>query len=463
MDTKGRKGKKSKLSNINIGLIFFLVILVYIIICVIMFFSSKHITGYEVKTGSLSVSNVYEGVALRQEEVIDSGTAGYVNYFATEGEKVGYNNLVCCVDETGALQDYVVKNSSDGNNTLTEKDLSEIKNEMVNFSTSYNPREYLSTYDFKNAIQSDVLKFSNRNLLNSLEEIKAQSSLMTLCNSPKSGIVVYCIDGFERAVPSDINEGWFDKAAYEENKKQLINNSIVEPGDPLYKLTSNEKWSIVIPVEPERKEELLNEKVIKVKFLKNQYESWAEVYDVTGSDDGSYIVLNFTNSMLTFVTDRFINVELMTDVETGLKIPNSAIVEKAFFLVPESYITIGKNGTEGVLRETYNEDGVMVPEFVPTTVYNKIDGEVYLDDSSLRLGDRLKMTDSEQTFVLSKSATLTGVYNINKGYADFKQIQVINQNEEYSIVQSNTMYGLVPYDYIVLDADSVQVDEFIYE
>ena len=35
--------------NLNIGMIFFAVILIYIIICVYMFFSQKQIYGYEVK------------------------------------------------------------------------------------------------------------------------------------------------------------------------------------------------------------------------------------------------------------------------------------------------------------------------------------------------------------------------------------------------------------------------------
>ena len=104
----------------------------------------------------------------------------------------------------------------------------------------------------------------------------------------------------------------------------------------------------------------------------------------------------------------------------------------------------------------------------PIIVITKMDlveenDEVYLDDSNLRLGDRIDMPDSQQTFVISKSGTLTGVYNINKGYADFKEIEVLNSNEEYSIVKSNSAYGLVAYDYIVLDAESVETDEFIYE
>lgn len=451
--------------NVNIGLIFFLIILFYIVICIFMFFSSKHVTGYQVKNGSLSVSNIYEGIALRDEIVVSAGSAGYVNYFATEGEKVGTGNLVCGIDETGALQDYISQNNESGSNSLNEKDLSSLKNEMINFSTSFNEKDFSSTYDFKYAIQGDVLKFSNRNLLNSLEDLTSQSALIKLCNSPASGIVIYSVDGYENKHAINACKEWFDKEKYEENKVQLINNDIVSIGDPLFKLSNSESWSIIIQVEENRVQELVDEKYVKVKFLKNQYESWAKITPVDGADDGHYIQLTFTNSMITFVQDRYINIELLLDSENGLKVPNSAICEKSFFIVPMDYLTKGGDGNDCVLRETYNENGQMIPEYIPVTVYseNSENHEVYLDDSNLRLGDRIDMPDSEQTFVISKSGTLTGVYNINKGYADFKEIEVLNSNDEYSIVKSNSAYGLVAYDYIVLDAESVETDEFIYE
>ena len=59
--------------------------------------------------------------------------------------------------------------------------------------------------------------------------------------------------------------------------------------------------------------------------------------------------------------------------------------------------------------------------------------------------------------------SLIGVYNINKGYADFTAITILSSNEEYAIVKSNTTYGLSEYDYIVLDASTVNADDFVYE
>ena len=84
-----------------------------------------------------------------------------------------------------------------------------------------------------------------------------------------------------------------------------------------------------------------------------------------------------------------------------------------------------------------------------------------MDTSVLKTGDILYKTDSQETYTVSKRATLIGVYNVNKGYADFKQINILYQNDEYAIVKANTTYGLNVYDYIVLDGAAVSDDQII--
>ena len=356
-------------------------------------------------------------------------------------------------------------NSADGNEVfLSEADLLEIRNEVADFSGSFQKNNFVSTYDFKFNVQGSVLKLSNSNLLNNISDLYGTSigSSINVCNAPESGIVVYSVDGFEDYQSSDITAEWFDKENYE--KTQLISNEIVETGQPIYKLCTDENWKLLFPLENERAQELLEEEYVKVKFLKNQNESWGKVNVITGQDNDTYVELTFTNSMISFATDRFVDIELITDIETGLKVPNTSIVEKEFFLIPTDFVE--KNGASselGVLRETYNEDGSIIPEFISVNIYNEENGEYYVDDTVLRIGDKLLKTESTETFTVSKAGTLVGVYNINKGYAEFKQIQILNQNEEYSIVKSNTNYGLIAYDHIVLDAESVDEDEFIYQ
>ncbi len=450
--------------NINIGIICFLVIMVYIVICSFMYFTSKHIVGYEVKTGSLSVSNVYEGIAIRDETIVSSEYAGYVNYYARESEKVGAGGIVCSVDETGQLQNLMERDESQGTVMLSENDISEIKNEIVDFSTAFDSSNFQAAYDFKYAIKSSVMKYANSNLLSGLEALEETGStgLINICTCPESGIVVYSVDGFEDKTIYDVDETWFEKGEYD--KQQLISNEIVSVGEPLFKLSDNEEWSIIINTDEERAKELVEKEYVKVRFLKNRYESWGRVELIEGRDGETYIALHFTNSMITFVTDRYIDIELITDVESGLKVPNSAIVEREFFLIPVDYVTKGGSGnSDVVLMEVYDEDGNRSTVFIPVTIYSENNGEYYIDDDAIKIGDRIQKADSLEDYTISKIAKLTGVYNINKGYADFKQIQILNQNEEYSIIKSNTDYGLVAYDYIALDAASVETDEFIYD
>lgn len=123
----------------------------------------------------------------------------------------------------------------------------------------------------------------------------------------------------------------------------------------------------------------------------------------------------------------------------------------------------GNSNNLGVMRQTYTEDGTATVEFIETNIYNETEEEYFIDDMTLRIGDYIVKQESTETYPVGKRGSLIGVYHMNKGYADFRQINILYQNEEYSIVKSNTQYGLSVYDYIVLDATTVNEDELIYE
>lgn len=449
--------------NLNIGMLIFATIFIYIIICVIMYFQTDHVVGYSVKEGSLTSNTIYKGIALRTEKIITSNDAGYVNYFAREGERAAFGNLVYTIDETGKLSDYIKSNES-GENTLSDADLSELKTEIVSFAGNFDSHDFSDVYNFKYNVEGTVMKLANYNILENADALNgaSETSLINYCYAPDSGIVIYSTDGYESLTLQDMTMEHFDQDTYE--KKHLVNNELIAKGDPVYKLSTSEDWSIVIPVEAEFAEQLKEEDYVKVRFLKNQYTAWGQVSIYTNDKEETFVALTFTNSMITFCTDRFVDIELMLEDESGLKIPNSSIVEKEFFIVPKEYVTLGGNsGKSGVLLETYDENGNATTEFVETGIYEETETEYYLDDTVLRAGNYLLKPDSTEKYAVSKTGTLIGVYNINKGYADFKQIIILYQNEEYSIVKSNTAYGLSVYDHIVLDADTVNDNEFIYE
>lgn len=459
--TKIRKYRKPL--NLNIGMIIFGVIFIYVVVCVIMYFQTSRIVRYEVKEGSLATNNIYRGVIIRDETVIYNQAAGYIDYCAREGERVATNALVYIVDETGKLSQELEELGM-GENTLSNRELSEFRSEIIDFVHGFDSSYYSNTYDIKYSLKNTVLKLANTNMLQSIGAVDTNGNTVNYAYAPMTGIVSYWVDGYESLQPQDVTAAVFEDETKTYEKKQMLSNTLMALEDPVYKLSTSENWSLVIPIEAVRGAKLQEEGFVKVKFLKNQYESWGEVKLLSNADGNTYLQLSFTNSMITFVGDRFLDVELILEDEKGLKIPNSAIVQKEFFLIPEAFVAPGgNNGGDSVLRQSYLENGEISSESLEIEVYNfdSESKEYYVDSSILNAGDILYKQDGQETYTVSKRATLIGVYNMNKGYADFKQINILYQNDEYAIVKSNTKYGLNVYDYIVLNADTVSDDQFI--
>ncbi len=445
--------------HMNYGMLFFAAMMIYVVICVVIYFNKKHLVGYEVIEGSLSSNNIYEAVALRTEKTVACDKPGYVNYFATEGQRVAVGNLVYTVDESGDLLDYLKSQGSE-QATLSSEDLSELRTQIVSFSSNFDPKDFSVVYDFKNSLDGTVQKLASASVLQNINSLNSGGSTLqsiNYCYAPDTGIVIYSTDGYEELTLKDMTSDLLDSSKYEKN--QLISNSLLGVGDVAYKLSTNETWSIVIKENDlEKVQDLADREYVKVRFLKNQDESWGKVSYLTNDAGDTFVEFTFTNSMLTFSKERFLNVELITEEEKGLKIPNSAIAEKNFFIIPKEYCTKGANSNWGVLRAKYDEGGNETSEFVEVEIYNETEDSYFVDDDVLRSGDSLIKTDSQDRYTVSQKDSLIGVYNINKGYADFRQISILYQNEEYSIVKSNTTYGLSVYDYIVLDASTAEQD-----
>ena len=457
--------KFTKEHNFGFGTVLFLGIFIYVVIVLFIYFSSDPIVRYEVVEGSLSSQNIYRAIAFRDEHVITSPYSGYVNFLAREGQKVAVGDIVYTVDETGKLNEYL-ESQSLLENTLTDKELDDFKNELVDFSHSYDPVSYTEVYSFKYSLQNSVLKLANSNFLESLRQAQDEGGLSTAvkyCTSSEAGVVSYWIDGFENFDPANISMDTFDERKYE--KTNISANELRAEGDAVYKLSESEDWYIIFPIKETDAESFEKQGYILCRFLRNQYESWGAV-SIIRNDKDVFCRLDFNNSMSSFVNERFLDVELILNEETGLKVPNSSIIEKEFYLINENYVIFDTvNNIYYVILSGYDDTGQPITIRKEISVYSH-DEEAhvyYVDETFLTAGDTLHMENSQQVFVIKDKGTLTGVYNINKGYADFKEITIISQNDEYAIVKPNSTYGLRVYDYIALKADSVSDDQFINE
>ena len=71
-----------------------------------------------------------------------------------------------------------------------------------------------------------------------------------LVKSTSSGIVQYYIDGYETVTPETITPEMFDESTYQSTKLRSVD--LISAGDPVYKLVTDENWSMIIPMTTER-------------------------------------------------------------------------------------------------------------------------------------------------------------------------------------------------------------------
>ena len=102
-------------------------------------------------------------------------------------------------------------------------------------------------------------------------------------------------------------------------------------------------------------------------------------------------------------------------------------------------------------------------EFVKATIYQEDDDYYYVDMDTFQDGDVILKPDSQSVYEIKEKKALEGVYCINKGYAVFRKIVMIEQNDEYCIVETGTTYGLSQFDYIVRNGNTVKEDDILFK
>lgn len=451
-----------KQSKFNIAVIIILAVLVYMAVCIYSFFSKEHIVSYEVREGVLVDDSRFEAVIIRDENLVTSKAAGYVNYFIAEREKVGVGNLVYTLDESGTILDYMEAMDA-GDNSLDSAVIDEFRDTLDDFVKQYNREDLSSLYELDNSLHNQTQKIANTQLLNNLSSASSLNGLVQYYRAEQAGNLVYWTDGLENLQLSEVTGELFKKENYAVT--YMTSNQLVTAGDAIYKLYDSEKWSIAFVIDDKEKaQKYLEEEVVEVRFLKNDIKLWGTVSLVQNTAGETVVSIAFQSGSINFATDRFVEIEISMEDENGLKIPVSAIAQKEFFLVPKEYVAyVEEEHAYYIYVETYMENGTKTVQKHEVSPASLKEEQYYLDDVNLSIGTRLAKLDSSEVYTVSQKGSLTGVYNINKGYADFKQITVKEQNASYAIVASNTQYGLNVYDYIVLNASAVSENDFVYD
>lgn len=448
-NTNTKISKYRRFSSINIGTIIFGIIFIYMIICIFLYVTRDHVVSYEVTSGSISGNYRYRAMALKTEEIVNASQSGEVTYYAREGAKANSGQTVCSINEHGITASTLLPAE------LTSEDIEDLRNTMSSFTLNFDDSSYQNVYDFKADLESYILQQSQMGGEN--------VSLLNQCNAPVSGFVIYATDGLEHLEETGITSDHFYETNYE--KTNLRFNRTAKAGQPLYKLVTSENWSLYFPLSTSLAIELQDRSSIRFRFLKDN-NTFSAGFTIINNASEYFGKITLNNSLVRYVADRFLEIELIMDRKKGLKIPTSAIAEKVFYKIPEEYVIENKDTKNEItlLRETFNKDGSSVVKYVTATVYSKVNGNYLVNTELFKDGDYVQMMDTTKKYQIQESnkAAIQGVYNINKGYAVFREVTVIDENEEFCIVEPNNIYGLAAHDHIVLDASTVDTDDIVY-
>lgn len=449
--------------TINIGIIIFVILFVYIAINIYIYLTKEHISIYEVKEGFNVDDSRVTGIILREERLINTQKAGYVYYFQKEGARVAKNSSVYSIDENTNIMDIIV--GSDDMITLSDDSSKKLLNEIRKFHTRFSDSDFSYVYDFRADVESTMHDMLNQAMIEKGLEIQENTGFAftyEVFKSDSSGIVSYYMDNYETLTKDSITKDVFDINNYQFTS--LRTSDMVSINTPIYKLITSEIWSIVFPLTNEQHEKLIGKDKINFTILQNDFYTTAPLSIFHNPLDSTYYAEIIMDKHLSnYLEDRFLDIELHLDTVKGLKIPISALTSKDFYLVPLSYFTVGGNNDEqGLIKEEYDKDtGDVKLIFVPADIYNQDDIYGYVDTNLFPPNTWIRSTDGNR-YQLSMTNKLTGVYNVNLGYAVFKRVEIIYKNDSYCIVDKNTTYGLSLYDHIALDASTVVEQKIIY-
>ncbi len=453
-DNKLIKFNKRKVKwEINIGVVIFIVFLIYLIGISITYFNEHSISTFEVTYGSIIHDTSYNGLILRNENVYSSNDSGYIQYYYSEGSKLSKDTIVYTLSSSSISTDETTSSY-----TISSTEQKEILSEIIAFNKIYTGLSFDDTYNLSSDIEYILNSSSNEEKLNELSDISSTNSSLILAITEETGLLAYSIDGYEGITLDTFTSDLLDKTAY--SYTEIPNGDYVSTNTDIYKVIIDEEWNIIFPIADDDVDNYEELSKVTFKFTTDS-EITTEDFTLLEEGDTTYGVITLNSGLVRYITQRFIDIELILDNLEGYKIPISSVAERDFYKVPIEYVTKGgSSGSDGLMiidNGTDPDDAV----FQSIDIYYKDDDYVYLWVDDIGTKKVVVEEESSNVLLLSDIVTLDGVYVVNKGYAEYKIVSILTSSSEYYIVDDSISYSIGNYDHIALYGDSVSENAII--
>ncbi|WP_317855946.1 HlyD family efflux transporter periplasmic adaptor subunit [Chakrabartyella piscis] len=483
--------ERRKRANAIVPMFVFITIVVYL--CGQMFnllVEREEVDIETVQIGTLDTPERYTGLIIRNESLVYSDREGQVFYEYSEGDAIAKNTYICSVKDVGETddleekiyeidQDILEQQKLRADLSLFAEDITRLESNIDRSIASYdgnvmdNGVSYV--YDMKDEIsgymsQRDAIWLSES--IDSFASMSAEkneyeqqlSENMSTFYAPESGILAFTYDGLEESLNSDALATLTESQVASYENSFLAKTQLVEEGDVLFRIVEENKWYIVVyvPNAMAASWSTGNTKNLYLTLDDNIIDILGKVDSLTVGDTQTKVVFSTYQRMTDFMDQRVVRFYFEAETISGLKVPNDAIVEKTLLSIPENCLA-----ESGSARGVFVDDGAE-GRFVSMNVLTYVDGFYYVEPSdAVTLGTRIlykedDIFDSNNIYTISQLESLSGVYLVNSSMAEFVSIEILDQNQEYAIIKSGSIYGLQSYDNIVANAKNIQEGQSVY-
>lgn len=468
-DKKQKVVKMKKKHSVGLGILLVL-FAIYLFVIFIQSMVKEHVSIYEVTENQIADDETIRGVIIRDETLVTTDTAGYVNYYVGDGSKVGVKTNVYSLDESGTIAEQLAALDT-GEIKISEEDSRKIRSSIAGFRQDFDLSEYSAIQNFRYDLDNTLIEMSTLSLSDRLNQIidkdGEDNASFRIKKAKAAGVLSLSSDGMEGITPENVTPEIFENT--HDNWQQLRTSDKVDAGAGVYRLVNSEDWCVIIPLTNKQYEKFNGKESVNVRLKKDDLQMTvpSSVYSIK---DKFYAKLEFQKYMIRYLNTRYIDVRIEFNHAKGLKIPNTSIFKKKCYVFPKAYLTQGSEeggGGTGVFVRTYDENGKPKEQFQKTEIYY-IDSNdnAYIDAALFDPGTALvpvgTALNGSSPFELSTTRELEGVYVCNDGYCVFHIIDKLYENEEYTIVQNNTQYGLETYDHIILNPKMVKENDILY-
>lgn len=444
-----KKTKKKSLTSYVFKIFIFLamIVLVYTISFFVRIFNKNEVKIYEVTTGEIVNVDRHRGFIYRDESIANCVNDGYINFFVTDAERVNRGAFIYTInDEPSEIKQY----------ELNDNDRNIIKQNIKMYNNNISNLDFSNIYLAKDGLSELINEI---NIIKQLEDIDIEKEISAKEKgyAQYAGLVSFLIDGYENTKIEEFNEETIKNYNI---IKYISQKKVVKKNDQIYKIVKNPEISIAFDSSYDY-DNYDKKNNLRIKFVYENVTTNGRIESFIGNDNKKHFKLVITDYPEKFLNKRVVDFEIENKKVNGFKIPIKSIISKNCYIIPKTMVEKDMETNENIL---YKVGANGARERISFNIAKEDDKYCYIsiDDtlSGIRYGDVLT-NRYRDTYSLSEVVKLEGVYNMNKGYAVFKNIEVIDRTNEYAIIKKDTINGVAIYDHLALNANNIKEGDLI--